>query len=185
MYKAVVIGGSAGSFQPILKILNGLNKDFRLPVFLCLHRLKHVRHGFVEALATKSNIPVIEPDDKEFIKGGIAYLAPSNYHMYIEPGHTISLSTEEIVKYSRPSIDLTFETSSFVYREKLIGIILSGANSDGANGIAAVKRRGGFTIVQKPAESTITTMPDAAIKATTIDKILSVDDIVTFLNTVK
>ena len=143
MYKAVVIGGSAGSFQVITKILNSLPKNFPLPVLLSLHRLKHVRSGFVEALSIKSNIPIIEPFDKDTIKPGIGYLAPSNYHMYIELNKKIALSTEEPVNHSRPSIDLTFETAATAYRNKLVGIILSGANRDGADGLKKVKQNGG------------------------------------------
>jgi len=92
MYKAVVIGGSAGSFQVITKILSSLPKNFPLPVLLSLHRLKHVRSGFVEALSIKSTIPIVEPYDKETIKPGKGYLAPANYHMYVELGNKISLS---------------------------------------------------------------------------------------------
>jgi len=83
-YKAVIIGGSAGSFQIVTRILNSLPQTFPLPVLLCLHRLKHVRSGFVEALSLKSNIPIIEPFDKDQLKPGKAYLAPANYHMFIE-----------------------------------------------------------------------------------------------------
>lgn len=180
-YKALVIGGSAGSFPLVVKILSSLPKNFHLPVFLCLHRLKHVRHGFVEALSIKSNIPVIEPDDKTPIKAGVAYLAPSNYHMFVEVGFTIALSTDEMVKYSRPSIDLTFDTASYVYRDKMVGVIVSGANTDGADGIRKSKERGAFTIAQNPEEATIKTMPDAAIKAATMDKIMNIDDICNFL----
>ena len=107
-YKAVVIGGSAGSFQVVVRILQSLPTSFALPVILCLHRLKHVRSGFDEALSLRSSIPVIEPNDKETIRSGIAYLAPSNYHLYVELGNRFSLSTEEVVNHSRPSIDLTF-----------------------------------------------------------------------------
>lgn len=181
-FKAVVIGGSAGSFPLVTKILASLPKQFPLPVFLCLHRLKHIRHGFVEALALKSNIPIVEPEDKETIKNGIAYLAPSNYHMYVELGNKIALSTEEMVKYSRPSIDLTFDTASFVYREKILGIMLSGANTDGAEGIRKLKERGGYAIAQDPAEASVRTMPEAAIKIAPMDEILKLEDIIKFLN---
>lgn len=184
-YKAVVIGGSAGSFPLVVKILAALPKDYPYPVFLALHRLKHIRNGFVEALSIKSNIPVIEPEDKQQIKPGIAYLAPSNYHMYVELGNTISLSTDEMVKYSRPSIDLTFDTASYVYKDKMVGVIVSGANTDGADGIRKSKERGAFCIAQNPDEATIKTMPDAAIKAATMDQIMNIDDICKFLVSLK
>ncbi len=181
-YRAVVIGGSAGSFQGITRILSGISTGFPLPVILCLHRLKHVRNGFMEALSIKSKKPVAEPHDKESIKRGNVYLAPANYHLSIELGHTICLSTEEMVNNSRPSIDITFESAAYVYRDKLIGILLSGANKDGALGMKEIKERGGLTIVQDPAECMIDAMPQAALKATEIDYTLTVEGIIDLLN---
>ena len=181
MYKAIVIGGSAGSFQVLTKILSALPKTLSIPVLLSMHRLKHVRSGFLEALALKSNLPIIEPDDKEQIKPGKAYLAPANYHMYIELGNRIALSTEEPLNHSRPSIDLSFITAAQSYREKLIAIILSGANSDGAIGLQKVKEYNGVTIVQDPKECQVRTMTEAAIKQTQIDYIFTTDQIIKFL----
>ncbi len=180
-YKAVVIGGSAGSFQVINKILNGLPTDFELPVIMCLHRLKHVRQGFVEALNLKSSTVVEEPNDKEPIRRGKIYLAPANYHMLIELGNTFALSTDEMVNHSRPSIDLTLESAAYVYKNKLIGILLSGANKDGAMGMKKIKDWGGLTIVQDPTECMIDTMPTAALKVTQIDHTLPVQKILEFL----
>jgi len=180
-YKAVVIGGSAGSFQGITQILASIPKDFPLPMFLCLHRLKHVRNGFVEALCIKSNKAVAEPCDKETIKKGSVYLAPANYHLCLELGNTCSLSTEELVNNSRPAIDLTFESASYLYRDKLVGILLSGANKDGAYGMMKIKGRNGLTIVQDPDDSMINAMPNAALAATKIDHVLTVNEIVNFL----
>lgn len=177
-YKAVVIGGSAGSFQGIVKILSNLPNDFPLPVIMCLHRLKHVRNGFVEALSIKSIIEVTEPHDKESIKRGKVYLAPANYHMSIELGNYFSLSTEEMINNSRPAIDITLSTAAYVFRDKVIGVLLSGANRDGALGMKYINERGGLTIVQDPAECMIDTMPHAAIKVTAIDHILPIDGIV-------
>ncbi|MBT28752.1 MAG: chemotaxis protein CheB [Thalassobius sp.] len=180
-YKAVVIGGSAGSFQPVTKILSSIPKDFPLPIFLCLHRLKHVRNGFVEALSIKSTKEVQEPFDKESIKRGSVYLAPANYHMSIELGNSISLSTEGMVNNSRPSIDITLDSAAYAYRDKLVGILLSGANKDGALGMKKIKDRGGLTIVQSPEESTINTMPTSALEATEIDMTLTTEEIVKYL----
>ncbi len=185
MYKAVVIGGSAGSFQVITKILHSLPKNFPLPVLLSLHRLKHVRSGFVEALSIKSSIPIIEPFDKDTVKSGIGYLAPSNYHMYIELNKKIALSTEEPVNHSRPSIDLTFETAAQAYRDKLIGIILSGANRDGAYGLKKVKQLGGTAIVQDPNECQVKTMTEASLKMTQVDHIFTTQQIIRFLLNIK
>ena len=181
-YKAVIIGGSAGSFQVVTRILNSLPKNFPVPVLLCLHRLKHVRSGFVEALSLKSNIPVDEPFDKEQLKPSRAYLAPANYHMYVELANRIALSTEDPVNHSRPSIDLAFITAANAYRQKLIGIILSGANKDGAFGLKKVHDNGGITIVQDPNECEVRTMTQSALQLTTVDHVFSTDQIIKFLN---
>lgn len=180
-FKIVVIGGSAGSFQGIVKILSQLPEDFELPIIMCLHRLKHVRNGFVEALSLKSTTPVVEPYDKENIKRKKVYLAPANYHLSLELGNSFSLSTEGMINNSRPSIDVTLETAAFTYKSKAIGILLSGANRDGAMGMKRIKDRGGLTIVQDPAECMIDTMPTAALELTTIDYTLKVDGIIEFL----
>jgi len=180
-YKAIVIGGSAGSFQPVTQILASLPSDFPLPIFLCLHRLKHVRNGFVEALSIKSNKKIWEPFDKESIRRGGVYLAPANYHMSIELGNTIALTTEEMFNNSRPSIDIMLASAAYTFREKLIGILLSGANKDGALGMKKIKDRNGLTIVQDPAESMISTMPDSAMAMTEIDHVLKHQQIIEFI----
>lgn len=180
-YKAVIIGGSAGSFQVVTKILSSLPKNFPMPVLLCLHRLKHVRSGFMEALMLKSNIPVEEPYDKDQLKPGRAYLAPANYHMYIELANRIALSTEEPVNHSRPSIDLSFITAANAYRQKLIGIILSGANKDGAFGLKKISENGGVAIVQDPNECEVRTMTQTALQLTKTDYVYSTDQIIKFL----
>lgn len=180
--KAVVIGGSAGSFPVVTNILKSLKDDFNLPIFLTLHRLKHIRSGFAEALEIKSKIPVIEPFDKEKIKGGNAYLAPSNYHMLVELGGTIALSTGEMHMHSRPSIDLTYYSSGYVYNNKLLSIILSGANRDGVDGMRYVKSKGGLTMVQDPKECKIDMMTQSTIDAVDVDAIVSTEEIIKTLN---
>ena len=181
-YKAIVIGGSAGSFSVLANILSKIPKDFNLPIIICCHRLKHVRSGFIEALEIKSVKKVTEPDDKENIRKGKVYVAPANYHLGIELGNTFALSTEEMMNNSRPAIDITFETASYVYKEKMIGILLTGANRDGALGMKSVKDSGGLTIVQDPTECTIDTMPKAALAITKIDYVMKIEQLVKFLN---
>lgn len=181
-YKAVMIGGSAGSFQVVTRIIASLRKDYTLPVFLCLHRLKHVRSGFVEALSLKSALPIREPDDKDSIKPGVIYLAPANYHMYIELGNKFSLSTEEPVNHSRPSIDLSFMSAAYNYKQKLVGVILSGANRDGAAGLKRVKENGGLTIIQDPAECEVPTMTTACQQIMAVDHVFPTNEIIRFLN---
>jgi len=184
-FRAVVIGGSAGSFQGIVKILAALPADFPIPVFMALHRLKHVRHGFVEALSLKTKMKIVEPEDKESIRRSNVYLAPANYHMSIELGNYIALSTEEMVNNSRPSIDLTLNSAAYAYRNKLIGILLSGANRDGGLGMKNIKDKGGLTVVQEPSECMIDTMPRAAMSLTSIDHILNIDGIISLLKELK
>lgn len=180
-FKAIVIGGSAGSFQGIIKILSNLPKNFPLPIIMCLHRLKHVRNGFVEALSIKSVVKVTEPCDKEPIKKGMVYLAPANYHMSVELGNYFSLSTEEMINNSRPAIDITLGSAGYVYKEKLIGILLSGANKDGALGMKKIKDKLGVTIVQDPKECMIDTMPTAAMNVSQIDHVMKLEEISAFL----
>ncbi|HQH41064.1 MAG TPA: chemotaxis protein CheB [Bacteroidales bacterium] len=181
MDKAIIIGGSAGSFRTVVNILHAFHFPLSFPIFLCLHRLKNVRSGFVEALSIQASIPIKEPFDKEVILPGTAYLAPANYHMLIENYQTISLSTEPPVHHARPSIDLAFLTAARAYRNHLIGVLLSGANQDGALGISKIKELGGITIVQEPASCEVKTMPEAALKLLDPDFVLSPEQIVNFL----
>ncbi len=180
-FKAVVIGGSAGSFQGIVNILGQLPKTFPLPIIIALHRLKHVRHGFAEALSIKSVVQVVEPNDKEPIKRGGVYLAPSNYHMSVELGNHFALSTEDMINNSRPAIDITLGSAASVFRDKLIGILLSGANHDGGLGMKLIKDQGGITIVQDPGECMIDIMPRTAMALTQIDYVMKVEQIISFL----
>ena len=181
-YKALMIGGSAGSFQVVVHILSHLPQNYQLPIFLSLHRLKHIRTGFVEALSIKSKIKIIEPSNGELVKPGIAYLAPANYHMLIDIDKRVILSTTYQVNHSRPSIDLSFQTAAEAYRDKLLGVILSGANKDGAYGLKKVSDYGGYTIVQNPNDSQIKTMPNAALDLFKPNQILTKEEISTFLN---
>lgn len=180
--KAVVIGGSAGSFQIVIRILELFRPDFPAPVFLCLHRLKQVRKGFEETLNYNSSLPVREPLDKENIRPGKIYLAPSNYHLLIEKDLSIALSTDHPVHHSRPSIDVCFASAADVYGPDLLAILLSGANQDGTQGVAAVKRNGGAVVVQDPSDCEISTMCESAIKLTKPDQILTVSNIIEFIS---
>lgn len=181
-HTAIVIGGSAGSFRVIIQIMEVMPENISVPVFLCLHRLKQVRRGFEETLAKISPLPLKEPTDKEDIRSGCLYLAPANYHMLIENQKMIALSIDDPIQYSRPSIDMCFATAAEVHREGLLAILLSGANQDGTEGIAAVKRLGGYAIVQDPADCEIATMCESAIKLTIPDQILTIPEIIEFVS---
>ncbi len=180
--KGIVIGGSAGSFSIVTKILSGIKKDFKYPIIICLHRLKHIRSGLVEGLNMKSNLPVVEPLDKQEIENGKVYLAPSNYHLFVEFDLTFSLSTEKVLNHSRPAIDHTFFSAATSFRNKMIGILLTGANRDGARGIKEVKSKNGYTIIQDPKTCDVDTMTKAALQLFKPDEILSPEEIINFLN---
>jgi two-component system chemotaxis response regulator CheB len=181
-YEALVIGGSAGSFQVVIRLIKVFPENLAIPVFLCLHRLKNVRKGFEETLTSISSLPLTEPYDKERIRSGTLYLAPANYHMLIENTDRIALSIDDPVQYSRPSIDICFATAAEVYQQGLLAVLLSGANHDGTEGMAAVQRMGGKTIVQDPADCEIATMCESAIKLTKPDQILTTQEIIELLS---
>ncbi|MBX3102858.1 MAG: chemotaxis protein CheB [Bacteroidetes bacterium] len=178
----VVIGGSAGSFPIVNRILEGIRPQYRMPVILCLHRLRDKREGFKEALEIKSKLPVNEPNDKSLALPGHAYVAPANYHLLMEDATHFALATTELVQYSRPSIDVLFESAADVCGQHLIAVLLSGANRDGATGMRHIKRKGGLLIVQDPQECSMRTMPEAALQATEVDYVLKTEDIIRILN---
>ena len=182
MSKALIIGGSAGSFQVVIQILQKLPARLNIPVFLCMHRLRHVRKGFEETLAYNSSLQVREPFDKEAIRNSIIYLAPANYHMLIEEDRHISLSTENPIHHSRPSIDLGFASAADVYGNGLLAILLSGANHDGTAGIVTIKENLGTVIIQDPQDCEIATMCESALKLTTPDHLLTAREIVEFVS---
>ncbi|MFW5644763.1 MAG: chemotaxis protein CheB [Bacteroidota bacterium] len=179
--KIIVIGGSAGSFNIVRNILSKLPDDYSIPVVMCLHRLKEYRNGFVESLNFTSGPEVLEPLDKDPVKSGKAYLSPANYHLLVESTRTFALSTEEEVNFSRPSLDLTFETVARNYRNAATAILLSGANRDGAAGIHYCQKKGAFTIVQDPDEAMFSTMPGEALRLFKPDRIWKMKEITDYL----
>lgn len=181
-FKVIVVGGSVGSFSVLSGILSQIRPDFKIPIVLCLHRLKHVRLGLVEGLNLKSVLKIVEPNDKERLRPNTVFLAPANYHLFMELDGSVSLSTEESLNHSRPSIDHTLASAAYAYREKTLGILLTGANIDGAKGMRKIYDAKGYTVVQDPATCEIDTMPRAALKLFTPDLVSSPAQIVDFLN---
>jgi two-component system chemotaxis response regulator CheB len=179
-YDIVVIGASLGGLTAIQMILTGLPKEFRLPVVIAQHRHKQSDGTLADLLAKKSALPVVEAMDKQDIAPATVYLAPADYHLMVETG-TFGLSTEGPVNYSRPSIDVLFETAADAYGSGVIGVVLTGANSDGAAGAARIKESGGAVIVQDPATAEARTMPEAAIQSTRVDRILPLDQIAPYV----
>ena len=180
-YEAIVIGTSAGGLYALKAILEKLPADFPLPVITVQHRAKNERDLLEEILQNSCYLRIKQADEKERIEPGTVYFAPADYHLLIEKDRTFSLSVEEHNNYSRPSIDILFETAAEAYREKLIGIILTGANHDGANGIKKISEYEGLTIAQNPATAQYPVMPQAAVNTKKIKYILELDTIAGFL----
>jgi two-component system chemotaxis response regulator CheB len=162
-YRAIVIGASAGGLSALSVILGDLPAAYAVPVIVVQHRAKDQKNLLEEVLQSRCRIPVKQADEKEKIAPGKVYIAPPDYHLLIESDCTFSLNADDYVQYSRPSIDVLFESAAQVYAQELAAIILTGANRDGAKGLMAVKRRGGLTIAQAPADAEYPAMPKAAI----------------------
>jgi len=176
-YRAIVIGASAGGMDAIKEILITLPRSFAAPVIIVQHLNSHSNGYIVKYLKELCKINVKEADEKEGILPGNVYIAPPNYHLLIEKDETLSLTVDNKENYSRPSIDVLFESAAEVYRYELIGIILTGANKDGSNGLRRIKELGGITMVQDPDTAEVYFMPKSAISTTEVDYILTLDKI--------
>jgi PAS domain S-box-containing protein len=181
IYKAIVIGTSAGGLYALTDILANLPADFSIPVIVVQHRSKGQRELLEEVLQSKCNIKIKQADEKERIESGFVYIAPPDYHLMVERDMTFSLTADEYVRFSRPSIDVLFESAAVVYKDKLIGIILTGANSDGAAGIKTIHSYGGLTIAQDPGEAQFPFMPNASIETNKVKYIWNLQKIHAFL----
>ena len=184
-YKAIVIGSSAGGLNALRTILTMLEADFSLPIIIVQHISPQSDNYITQYLDKLCYLNVKEADEKEVILGGTVYFAPPNFHLMVEENYTLSLSTEDRVNYARPSIDVLFETASFAYRDHLIGIVLTGANYDGAKGLSFIKKKGGLAIVQDPKTAEVDAMPLSAIELTKVDHVLTLKQIGKFLKNLK
>ncbi|WP_221391733.1 chemotaxis protein CheB [Dyadobacter sp. NIV53] len=178
----VVIGGSAGSLEVLFKLLPLLRPDLSLSIIIILHRRNSGDSSLAELLSTKTTLPLNEVEDKDAILPGYIYLAPSDYHLLIEKDYTFSLDYSEKINFSRPSIDVTFESAADIYGSSMAGIILSGANEDGTKGLKAIKNAGGITIAQNPDTAQMPLMPQHAISHVGIESVLTVREIAGFIN---
>ncbi|HEX8423384.1 MAG TPA: chemotaxis protein CheB [Pyrinomonadaceae bacterium] len=176
----VVVGTSYGGLSALQVFLPALARDFPLPVIVVQHRGKD-SDNLCEFLQKHSVLPLSEPNDKEAIAPGRVYLAPRDYHLLVERDG-FALSTEAPVGYARPSVNVLFESAADIYQEHTIGVILTGANADGARGLAKIKSYGGLCVVEDPASAESRGMPQAAIAATTVDAILPLRKIAPYLN---
>lgn len=170
--KVIAIGGSAGSLEVILGIIKRLPYVSTVIVIIVIHRKSDNDSILQDLLSNKTLIPVKEVEDKDAIVPGAIYIAPPDYHLLIENEHYFSLDSSEKIHFSRPSIDVTFESVAEAFSTRVIGILLSGANADGAAGLACIKHMGGYTIVQTPQTAEIGFMPQQAINRNIVDKII-------------
>jgi two-component system chemotaxis response regulator CheB len=178
----ILIGGSSGAFESVLSILSGLDKKLLLPIILILHRPKNTVSFLEQNLQSYTHYKVKEAEDNELIKNGYLYTAASDYHLLLEKKRTLSLDSSEEVQYSRPSIDVSFESFSKVLKQECIGILLSGSNKDGVFGLKVIAQNRGQTIVQNPSEATFSRMPKAAIELYDEHQVLTISQIITKLN---
>lgn len=181
LFEVVVIGVSTGGLKALTRILGSLGDDFPLSIIIVQHQYPSSSDYLANFLDKNSPLKVKEAEDKEMILLGTVYIAPPSYHLAIEDDGTFSLSLFERVRYARPSVDVLFESAAEVYRERLIGVILTGGNNDGSHGLKMVKERGGFTMVEDPGTAEVSAMPKAALAATEVDAVLPLERIGPFL----
>ena len=177
----IAIGASWGGLQAVGTLLKEIPDELEPAIVIAQHRSAESSRGVLESiLQLSSRRPVSEPGDKDPLEPRHVYVAPADYHLLVDDG-CFALSVEDRVQFARPSIDVLFESVAEGYRERAIGIVLTGANEDGAAGLAAIKRNGGVGIVQDPRQAVKRVMPDAAIAASVADAILPLEDIGHFL----
>ena len=170
---AVAIGASAGGVEVLSALLSALPADCRASFFVVVHIPRERPSLLAEVFRTRCALPVREAEDKEPVQPGTVYFAPPDYHLLLDRGPACALSSDEPVHFSRPSIDVLFESAADIYGERLLGLILTGANQDGAEGLVAVGRAGGRTVVQEPGCAAVPFLPEAALQQGPVDFVLS------------
>ncbi len=179
-YDVVVMGASWGGMRALSRVLSGLPADYPIPIAIAQHRDADAEDDLLpNLLARHTPLEVADADDKDPLVPGRVLLAPPGYHMLVEDG-SVALSVDEPVQFSRPSIDVLFDSAAEQHRERTIGVVLTGANADGAEGLAAIKRRGGYTVVQDPATAERPEMPAAAL-AVGPNAVVELDDVASVL----
>jgi two-component system, chemotaxis family, protein-glutamate methylesterase/glutaminase len=180
-YELICIGASWGGLHAIGRLLADIPEDVAQPIVIAQHRAPGaVEGGLAELLGRQTSRPVVDVDDKAPINRGHVYVAPPDYHLLVERG-SFALSVDERVHYARPSVDVLFESAADAYGDGVIGVILTGANEDGAAGLARIKNRGGVAVIQDPIGAERRAMPDAAIAATIADAVLPLEAIGSFI----
>lgn len=179
--KLLVVGGSAGGLSMVLKIFPRLTPDMNLCIILVLHRKSSEDNVLVDVLAKRTRFNVKEADDKDIVTAGTLFVAPADYHLLIEKDGTITLDDSEKVNYSRPSIDVTFESAGEAYHDSLVCLLLSGANADGVAGMLKAKESGAFTVVQDPKSAEVSFMPQSALDTFEPDLVLGESNLQEFV----
>jgi two-component system chemotaxis response regulator CheB len=179
-YDIVVVGTSWGGLAALRTLVAGLPETFMMAVVLVQHRHKDSDHLLRVLLQERASLEVCEVEDKMPVEHGRIYVAPPDYHTLVEPGY-FSLSTDAPVRYSRPSIDVTFASTAASYEHRTVGVVLTGANADGAEGLRHISDRGGMALVQEPATAESPTMPTAAVKAVPRARVMPLPAIVAYL----
>jgi len=180
-YEAIVIGVSSGGMNALKFLFSALPVNFSIPIIIVQHIGPHSDSQWIKLLNNYSKLSIKEADEKEKIEHGKVYIAPPNYHLLIEKDKTFSFTIDERVNYSRPSIDVLFESAAEVYKNKLIGVILTGSSSDGTAGLKKIKEYGGLTIAQDPKTAESSYMPASAIAGVQMDYILTLEHIIELL----
>jgi two-component system chemotaxis response regulator CheB len=175
--RLLVIGGSAGSLHVIVTVLAALGKDYPMPVLVVLHRNGIFESNLEELLASRTGQKIREVEEKDLLQAGVVYICPADYHVLLERDRSFSLDYSERVNFSRPSIDVSFRSAADVYGEGLVALLLSGGNADGAEGMAYVKQRGGFTIVQDPVTAEVPYMPQQALLRVGVDVVAATGEL--------
>lgn len=171
-FSAVAIGVSSGGLRALEAVLGRLPADFPLPLLIVQHIGAEAGDSLARLLDERCALHVKEADEHEAVCPGTAYLAPANYHLLVEADRTLTLSVDPPVSFARPSVDVLFESAAAAYGAELIGVVLTGANTDGSRGLAAIRQLGGLAVVQDPAEAESRPMPLAALAATPVDHVL-------------
>jgi two-component system chemotaxis response regulator CheB len=181
-YELVVIGASWGGLRAVTAVLAGLGDTPPAPIVVAQHRRPGAGERLAQLLQRSTELTVREAEDKDRLTRGFVYLAPPDYHTLIESNGTLALSTEGHVRHARPSIDVLFRSAAEAYRERCVGVVLTGANDDGSEGLARIKELGGVAVVQDPRTAERREMPAAAIETTHADIVLPLEEIGAFLN---
>jgi two-component system, chemotaxis family, protein-glutamate methylesterase/glutaminase len=182
LLRAIVVGASAGGYEALNRVLAGLSPRLRTPLIVVLHIAASDNSSVAESFGRSCPLPVVEAGGRTRVMPGHVHVAPPGYHLLVEHGERFALSVDERVRYSRPSIDVLFESAADVWRAAVAGVVLTGANDDGAQGLATIRSHGGIGIVQAPDDAEVSIMPAAALKLAGADHVVTLGELAPLLN---